>query len=455
MKKKSLIEYTKFYLDNGLKCILYKRDEIHSINIAVKVNVGSLDEDKNSNGISHLLEHLPFDGTERFKTWSEVDAFNNSISGSGNAYTSTSSTRYYGTFPHQYLEEALIYYSQLVFHPLFKESDVNKEREIVLDEMKRSDDAVESKVYDNMRLNRYATKNTSFEYKVIGSKENVSGFKDSEIREHHEKHYTPANMEIYIVGNFDEENLKKLLSKYFDKDLGSRKFGPKLERKFFNEYPDYSDFSINALQKSDVDQYYLSLSFPSFEKLKTPVYKFEGGVPFVERTLASSQYQQSVLWKRLREELGLVYGVNAYTFDFYSRAMFVIETSFRPEHLETILKEVYHGVNNMITDQVTDEVFRARQKRLIDTQLMVLDNPESVIDWIEEQEETEELTGERVTIEDFIEIIKNYRFEDVVDISKEILDWSKLNIGIVSKDDSKAVENKVSEIWQKIAAPIV
>lgn len=449
MKKKPLIEYTTFHLDNGLKCVLYKRSEIHSVSIAVKIHVGGLNEDQSTSGISHLLEHLPFDGTQKFKSWDEIDSFNNSIAGDGNAYTSSSNTRFYGSFPSQFLEQAIEYYSQLVFHPLLKESDVEKERQIVLDEMKRSNDMVGTKIYQNMIQNRYIDKKTPFSHNVIGTRENVSIFTRDEIFEHHEKFYVPSNMEIYIVGNFDEGEAKKFLNKYFDKDL-KRNFGEKPEARYFKDFPDYSSFSVNAIKKNDVDQYYLSMTFPTFEKINTKNWIFDGGVPFVERILASAQYQKSILWKRLREELGLVYGVDTYTLDYTSRAMFVIETAFQPEHLKTILSEIYSGVNSLKQKAITDEVFKTRQKYLLNTHLMFLDTPQNVINWIEDIEETKSLTGESQSVEEFMEMIERYTFDEVIDISNKILDWSKVNIGIVSKDDKSELEEKTAKIWSDI-----
>ncbi len=66
-------DYTKFYLPNGIKVVLYERKEVHSVNISVDVNVGALDETKVSNGLSHLIEHLPFDGTKELSSWEKVD----------------------------------------------------------------------------------------------------------------------------------------------------------------------------------------------------------------------------------------------------------------------------------------------------------------------------------------------------------------------------------------------
>ncbi|MBE0573722.1 insulinase family protein, partial [Candidatus Dojkabacteria bacterium] len=98
------IDYKKIVLPNGLTCVLYQRPEVHSVDISVDVEVGALDEAAEINGISHMVEHLPFDGTKEMPSWEKVDEFNNSISGSSNAYTSSAQTSYYGHYPCQYFE---------------------------------------------------------------------------------------------------------------------------------------------------------------------------------------------------------------------------------------------------------------------------------------------------------------------------------------------------------------
>jgi predicted Zn-dependent peptidase len=447
----SIIKFNKIYLPNGIKCILYKRPEIHSVSVSVTVNVGCLDENDKNNGISHLLEHLPFNGTLNLPNWEEVDKFNNNIAGSCNAYTYLSHTKYYGTFPSQYLEQALFYFSELVFNPLLKEGDIQKERGIILDEMQRDEDTVEAKVYENLRLNRFKLNNTPYSYRVIGSEENVSGFTRDDVLEHYHKYYIPENTEIYIVGNFEEEIVKVMLERYFTDNIKDRTFSKKTERKFLKEYPEYSDFKIHALQKGDVDQYYLTATFPTYEQMKR-TQKERIAVSFLSKSLASGQFQKSLLWRRLREELNLVYGVEAHQYHVYQRGVFIIETAFKPVHTEVILEELYKAIQQCITKTLSPDVFNERKKRLLDTQLMILDNPENVLSWIEDQEEELELNGKQMFIEEYLETIKNYEFEEVLEAAKNVLDLSKMNIGIVSENDPKEVEDSVTNIWNKITA---
>jgi predicted Zn-dependent peptidase len=447
--RSSEIKFTKFYLPNGMKCILYKRPEIHSVNISVVVNSGALDEDENSNGVFHLIEHLAFDGTEKFESWDKVNDFLNNISGNSNAYTSYDHTKYYGTFPSQYSNEAMEYLSQLVFHPLHKQVDLDKERDIVLDEMKRYEDSIGYKIYRSFIENRFETKDSNFCYEIIGTEKNLKSFTIEDIRRNFEKAYTPSNMELYVVGNFKTSDLRKAIKKYFYDDLSNKKFGAKPERAFRKSYPKYSKFNINTDQKLDLSQYYLTLTFPSLEFALTSQ-KDRILLGFLTSIIASSQYQNSILWKRLREELGIVYGINSWTHGMFNRAVIGVETSFNPEFLETVLKELYQGINQVKSGTYGEDIFKVRQKRITDTEMMRHDNPSNILSWIVDQEDEFEVHKSNISIEEYLSIINEFKFEDVIDLANKLFDWNSANITVVSNDDSNRVKMQIENTWQKI-----
>ncbi|MEP7104178.1 MAG: pitrilysin family protein [Candidatus Dojkabacteria bacterium] len=442
------LDYKKIILPNGVKCILYRRSEIHSISISVEVQTGSLDEDRKTSGISHMLEHVTFDGTRDFKTWEELDRFRNSISGSSNASTNYEETDYYGTFPSKYYDEALYYLSQVSLHPTITEEAITKERTIILDEMKRYEDSVDHQVFRNVVENRFENNENTFVYDIIGFEDNLNSFKHVDLKKYFDEHYTPDNIEIYIVGNFDLDKIEASLNKYFYEDIKDRT-NKKPERKFKTNFPAYSDFKVHARQKLDLDQYYLTITFPSLDFASTKTVP-RILIDYVEDVTASSQFFQSVLWKKLREELGMVYGVSAWTSSFYYRAYTSIETSFKPQYLEKVLEEIYKGINLIREGKVSDEVFKSKQKRVLDSQPMRLDNPMVALNWINYIEDEKEEHNFDLNLDSYLKINSEFKFEEAIKLSNEVFDWSKVNIGIVSKDNTKEIEDKVKAMWDKI-----
>jgi predicted Zn-dependent peptidase len=448
-KTKLTIDYDKFYLPNGLKCVLYQRSEIHSVNIQITVNVGSLDENDKSNGISHFIEHVVHEGTKDFPTWEAVEDFRTEHSATTNAYTTLDHTQYYGTFPYQYLDQGLYLFSQIVLHPLFSDSEVEKERDIIIDEIKGGEDEIDFKIIRNILENRFINDQTPFSYDVAGTTQRVKDISKQDLIEFWEKHYVPENIEIYIVGNFDLEETKRLLLRYFHDGISDKKYGAKPERKFKDEFPEYSNERLTAKQKLDLDKYYLTFNFPAYE-FKFTQCEERYKLSFLKDVTASSSYFQSVLWKKLRQELGIVYGVSCWTYGMFSRNFLGIETSFEKEHLETILQEFYNGIESIKKGSIDDNVFKFRKKKTLDTQLMQLDKPDQALNWISMYEDELEIHGRGLMLGDYLEYVEKLTFDNIINVANEVFDWDKLNIGIVSKDDAKEVELTLKTLWDKI-----
>jgi len=148
--------------------------------------------------------------------------------------------------------------------------------------------------------------------------------------------------------------------------------------------------------------------------------------------------------------LGIVYGVSAYGWDYFNRAFAIIETSFQPQYLEQVLTEIYTGINKIKNKEISDSVFKTRQKRIVDTELMIYDSPSNVLSWIMDQENENEYHNEFMTPSDFIETIKKMEFDEVINIANEVYDWKNVNIGVVTKEDSSAVQQEVETLWKKI-----
>lgn len=447
MAKESInIDYTSINLSNGIKCVLYQRKEIHSISVKVSVNVGSLDEDEDTNGLAHFIEHVTHDGTEDMQNWEEVEKFKNDCSASTNAYTSTELTQYYGKFPSQFSAKALYFFSQIVLHPLFKDEDVEKERKIIIDELKGYEDEIDYKVLRNIKENRFVDSNTSFSYEIIGTQDLLQKYTTQDLKNFWEKYYYPKNIEIYIVGNFDEIQIVKDLEKHFGSFQNT---STAMTDSYKTRFPAYTGFKFDVKQKLDLDKYYLTFTFPSIDFKHFPIGK-RLIVDFLEDVTASSSFFQSVLWQRLRQELGIVYGVYSSSYDLYARDMFIIETSFNKEHLKTVITEIVAGIEKVLNGSITHEVFEAKRKKIVDTQLMELDRPDNVLYWIYRKEKEIEEHGKGFLISEYLDYVNNLKFSDVLDLAKEIFDWSKLNIGVVSSQPEDVVRKEIEEIIKQL-----
>jgi len=436
-----VLEYQKFKLSNGIKCVIYPRNEIHSVTFQAVVNVGSLDEDKDTNGISHFIEHVVHDGTKDLPSWDKVEDFKTKHSASVNAYTTSDHTQYYGVFPHQYLEECVYFFSQVVTKPLFEIADVNKERAIIIDELKTYMDETDYRMLMNVKDSRFENSTTPYSYEVIGMLENLERFSANNLKSYYNKHYIAENIEIYVVGNFDINKLKQTLEEQF----GHVQSSPKPQRLFKNEFPEYSNQRINATQKKDLDKYYLNFTFPCFD-FKSSSFEERAKINFLRSMLATPSYFQSILFKRLRQELGIVYNVYSWHYDLYARSIFGIETSFNKQHLKTVISEYFAGIERLKKGLEGREVFESYKKKILDTQLMQLDKPEQALNWISIIEDEQEEHNRNITIPKYLDMIAQFSFDDIVKTANTILNLENLNIHVVSKDEENVVEETIKKI---------
>jgi len=203
----------KHKLENGLEVITIKKDtQISSINIGVKV--GALNETLNEKGISHYIEHMLFKGTEN-RTFQKLNDDLEALGGEYNAYTDFSQTVYSISCLEDELKSAIEILSDMLICSKFPEEEIEKERGVILAEIRSSKDNVED--FSFKKINEVAFKNSSLRYDVAGLDENVKRFTKKELYNYYKKYYIPNNSLITMVSSLSHEEALKEISKYFSK----------------------------------------------------------------------------------------------------------------------------------------------------------------------------------------------------------------------------------------------
>ena len=203
----------KHKLENGLEVITIKKDtQISSINIGVKV--GALNESLNEKGISHYIEHILFKGTEN-RTFQKLNDDLEALGGEYNAYTDFSQTVYSISCLEEELKSAIEILSDMLICSKFPEEEIEKERGVILAEIRSSKDSVED--FSFKKINEVAFKNSSLRYDVAGLDENVKSFTKKELYEYYKKYYIPNNSLITMVSSLSHEEAFEEISKHFSK----------------------------------------------------------------------------------------------------------------------------------------------------------------------------------------------------------------------------------------------
>lgn len=203
----------KHKLDNGLEVITINKDtQISSINIGVKV--GALNETLSEKGISHYIEHMLFKGTEN-RTFQKLNDDLEALGGEYNAYTDYSQTVYSISCLEDELKNAIELLSDMLISSKFPKEEVEKERGVILAEIRSSKDSVED--FSFKKINEVAFKKSALRYDVAGLDENVKKFTRDELCEYYKRYYRPNNALITMVSSLSHEEAIKEISKQFSK----------------------------------------------------------------------------------------------------------------------------------------------------------------------------------------------------------------------------------------------
>jgi zinc protease len=203
---------TIYSLSNGMRIILLEKHANPMIACMVYVNAGSKYETDSNNGVTHFLEHLLFDGT---KTKSRTDITEGIKSKGGyiNAFTQKELTCYMVLMPKEFIENGLDVQSDMLFNSIFPDTELAKEKKIVIEEIKKDEDNIDYQVEKFFDDEVY--KGTSYARPVLGNENTISTISKEEIIKYYNTYYEPSNMIALVIGDFQTEEMKKLLEKYF------------------------------------------------------------------------------------------------------------------------------------------------------------------------------------------------------------------------------------------------
>lgn len=290
--KKNLFDTVETYLSNGLQLITIKKEtQLASLNIGVKV--GATCEDKKERGISHFIEHMLFKGTVN-RSNEELNSALESLGGEYNAYTDYTSTVFNTMTLNDELENSIEYLADLLQHPTFNEDHIEKERGVILAELRSSKDDIEDLSFQ--KINDMAFTHSPLKVDVIGKEAIVRTINKEMLTEYYNKHYVPNNTIITIVSSFEHERLLKIVEKWFG--AWERRDLEKRELEFEQNKEKFKITHRENMEQSTVLYLYTFKDLTKKEELALRVLNHKFG-----------ESSNSILFRELREDRGLAYDV--------------------------------------------------------------------------------------------------------------------------------------------------
>ncbi len=290
--KKFLFDTMETYLENGLRLITIKKEtQIASLNIGVMV--GAVCEENQERGISHFIEHMLFKGTvnrDNEKLNSDLE----NLGGEYNAYTDYMSTVFNTTTLNEELDVSLELISDLLQHPTFLEEHIEKERGVILAELRSGKDDVEDLSFQ--KINDMAFTHSPLKVDVIGKEEIVKSISREDLIRYYNNHYVSNNTVITAVSSYEHEYVIELVKKYFSQWKRKKVSKPILN---FEKNKDKIKIThIDNMEQSTVIYLYTFNDLTKKEELALRILNHKFG-----------ESSNSILFRELREDRGLAYDI--------------------------------------------------------------------------------------------------------------------------------------------------
>lgn len=338
-------EYT---LPNGLR-IIHEPTLSKVAYCGFAIDAGTRDEAANEQGMAHFVEHLIFKGTVKRKAWHILNRMEN-VGGDLNAYTNKEETVVYSAFLTEHLERALELLGDIVFHSTFPQHEIEKETEVIIDEIQSYEDNPSELIFDDFEDMIF--RNHPLGRNILGKPELLRSFRTEDVLSFTRRFYQPGNMVFFVQGQYDFKKIIRLAEKYMSDiptvEIENRRTPPPLY------IPEHLTVTKDTHQAHVMIG---SRGYNAYDDKRTALYLLNNvlGGPGMNSKLNVS----------LRERRGLVYNVESNLTSYTDTGAFCIYFGTDVDDMDTCLKLTYKELKRMRDVKMTSSQLAAAKKQLI------------------------------------------------------------------------------------------
>ena len=348
------MKYNTYTLDNGLR-IIHLPSDSKVVYCGYQINAGTRNEEPGEEGLAHFCEHVTFKGTERRKAWHILNCLE-SVGGDLNAYTNKEGTVYYSAILKEHIARAVDLLSDIVFHSVYPQAEIDKEVEVICDEIESYNDSPAELIYDEFE--NILFKGSPLGHNILGSAEQVRAFKTEDALRFTQKLYRPDNAIFFAYGDIDFKKLVRLLQRALADDESVVNLA---EEKLPKNYPSVGDgiAGQTIVMQKNTHQAHVMIGTRAYDvndDRRMPLYLLNN--------MLGGPGMNAKLNLALREHNGLVYTVESTMVSYGDTGTWSIYFGCDEHDVKRCLRLVRKELDKFMQKPLSDAQLKAAKKQI-------------------------------------------------------------------------------------------
>lgn len=397
--------FNKTVLPNGVRLVTEKITTVRSIAFGVWVNAGGRDENEQTQGISHFLEHMIFKGTEK-RSKLDIALEIESVGGLINAMTMKELTCYYTQMMDENIGTSVDVLSDIVVNSVFEAEEAEKEKTVIIEEINGQEDTPDDLIFDYFFRDMYP--DHSLGLPILGTKDTVMSFSPDDLNDFIREKYTAQNIVIAATGNVEHETLAEMVEKAFS-------FPRQNSVKKYDGFPDY-EIGRSDWQKP-ISQAHIVSGTRAFKYADPRKYAY-----FVLNTLLGGG-MSSRLFQTIRENYGYAYSVYTFSEALYDTGVWGVYIGTDREKIDKVMELAGIEFNRLRNERVNDNEISRIKNQLKGNLMLGLESTSSRMHRLAKMEL---YINDFVSLDKIIEEINKVTSDQVMEIAQELLDPDKM-----------------------------
>lgn len=413
-------------MDNYTQILTETVPHVRSISIGFFVDIGSRYEQPDINGSSHFIEHLMFKGTRR-RTAKDIAEELDAVGGQLNAFTTKEYTCYYARVLDEHFDLAVDLLSDMLFESKFDPSDIDRERNVIIEEIKMYEDTPDELVHDIFASSIW--RGHSLGQPIIGTADVINSLSRDRLYDHYKTHYNPGRMIVAVAGNISHDAVISKLRGIFEGKEGK-------------EHPRQVNTPATQQQiicrSKETEQVHLIVGAPGLKLDHENIYVMQIINTILGGGLSSRLFQE------IREQRGLVYSVYSYHSSYHDTGLFGVYAGLSKQNVDEVLALIFKQVKDIQVNGVREEELHRAKEQLKGNLFLSLENVNTRMSRLGK---SQLYLGKVVTPEEIINKVNRVTIGGIQELAREVLDPRGFSLASIGPwDDCGSLERTISNL---------